>query len=56
MTPWWWTLRGPKHVGVYFRVLNIHVFYVVVGFIGLCLILSALVGLCDDYLKVLLEI
>jgi hypothetical protein len=33
VTPWWWTLRGPKHVGVYFRVLNINVFYVVVSFI-----------------------
>jgi hypothetical protein len=33
VTPYWWTLRGPKHVGVYFRVLNLHVFYVVVSFI-----------------------
>jgi hypothetical protein len=34
VTPWWWTLRGPKHVGVYFRVLNLNVlFYVVVSFI-----------------------
>jgi hypothetical protein len=33
VTPWWWTLRGPKHVGVCFRVLNLHVFCVVVSFI-----------------------
>jgi hypothetical protein len=28
VTPWWWTLRGPKHVGVYFSVLRLHVFCV----------------------------
>jgi hypothetical protein len=33
MTPWWWTLRDPKHVAVYFRVLNLRVFYVFVSFI-----------------------
>jgi hypothetical protein len=33
MTLWWCTLRGPKHVGVCFRVLNLNVFYVVVSFI-----------------------
>jgi hypothetical protein len=33
MTPWWWTLRGPKLFGMYFRVLNLHVFYVFVSFI-----------------------
>jgi hypothetical protein len=27
------TLRGPKRVGVYFRVLNLNVFYIVVSFI-----------------------
>jgi uncharacterized membrane protein len=37
------------YVGVYFRVLNLHVFYVVVSFVlTASYILSALVGLCDD--------